>query len=100
MGTLLENHKMYRKGYQTGYHEGWLEAKAKLKADMITMLEELQADIEEMSGLCMEIHGSEWAMKNVIDTQEVLILLKQKINKLKGAEDGKIDRYRRSKKRI
>ena len=30
---------------------------ARLKADMVAMLEELQVEIEEMSGLCTEIHG-------------------------------------------
>ena len=59
---------------------------ARLKADMVAMLEELQVEIEEMSGLCTEIHGDEWNEINTVHSQDVLSLIQQKINALKGEE--------------
>ena len=60
----------------------------RLKADMVAMLTELQLEIEEMSGLVTEIHGEEWNEINVIHSQDVLSFIQQKIDKLKGNEDG------------
>ena len=56
---------------------------ARLKADMVAMLTELQLEIEEMSGLCTEIHGDEWNEINIVHSQDVLSLIQDKINKLK-----------------
>ena len=61
---------------------------ARLKADMVAMLEELQVEIEEMSGLCTEIHGDEWNEINVVHSQDVLSLIQQKIDKLKEDEES------------
>ena len=60
---------------------------ARLKADMVAMLTELQLEIEEMSGLVTEIHGKEWNEINVIHSQDVLSSIQQKIDKLKGVEE-------------
>ena len=57
---------------------------ARLKADMAAMLTEIQLEIEEMFGLCTEIHGDEWNEINTVHSQDVLSLIQQKINALKG----------------
>ena len=56
---------------------------ARLKADMVAMLTDIQWEIEEMSGLCTEIHGDEWKEINTVHSQDVLSLIQQKINALK-----------------
>ena len=60
---------------------------ARLKADMVAMLTEIQLEIEEMSGLCTEIHGDEWNEINTVHSQDVLSLIQQKINALKENTD-------------
>ena len=62
---------------------------ARLKADMVAMLTDLQLEIEEMSGLVTEIHGEEWNEINVIHSQDVLSFIQQKINELKEKDNGK-----------
>ena len=54
------------------------------KKQMVAMLTEIQLEIEEMSGLCTEIHGDEWNEINIVHSQDVLSLIQQKINALKG----------------
>ena len=56
----------------------------KTRLNIIDILKELQLEIEEMSGLCTEIRGEEWSEVNVIHSQDVLNLIQEKINALKG----------------
>lgn len=63
-----------------------LEYDARLRADIVAMLTELQLEIEEMSGLCTEIHGDEWNEINTVHSQDVLSLIQQKIDKLNVAK--------------
>ena len=59
----------------------------RLKADLKAILIELQLEIEEMSGLCTEIHGDEWNEINTVHSQDVLSLIQQKINALKAESE-------------
>lgn len=62
----------------------------RLKADMVAMLTEIQLEIEEKSIIDYDedlYDGGEC----VISISEINEIIQEKINKLKGAEDGKID---------
>ena len=58
---------------------------ARLKADLEAILVDLQLKIEKMSGLCTEVHGDEWKEINVVHTQDVLAIIQEKINALRGS---------------
>ena len=66
---------------------------------LVAVLTEIQLECEEntIRWYCGRVDGKS---DDVILLETLQDIIQQKINKLKGEEDGKIDRYRRSKKRI
>ena len=61
----------------------------RLKADLEAILVEIKLEIEEMSSLCTEIHGDEWNEINTVHSQDVLSLIQEKIDALRGIKNGR-----------
>ena len=82
MKMSIDEHLLYEMGYNTGFKDGIKgsipkdQYGARLKADMVAMLEELQLEIEEL-----DTPNNSDAYMTCSD------IIQQKIDKLKGVED-------------
>lgn len=81
MGMSIDEHLLYEMGYNKGFGDGIkgsipkADYEARLKADMAAMLEDLDLQIDESGSYNREV-------------AKVQRLIRDKINKLRGEEDG------------
>lgn len=89
--THEQHAKEYRQilRYLAEYRLMQADYETRLKADLKAILVELQLEIEGMSGLCTEIHGDEWNEINTVHSQDVLSLIQEKIDALRGIKNGR-----------
>lgn len=84
MGEHEENF-IFEMGYNKGFKDGIKgsilkdQYEARLKADMVAMLTEIQLEIEEMDSGC--------GWEGYRPTAQVLEVIQQKINELEGKQD-------------
>ena len=88
MGRSIDTSILYEIAYNKGFKDGIkgsipkADYEARLKADMMAMLTEIQLEIEELEPLASDSVGFDMCVSMSSD------IIQQKIDKLKGNEAG------------